>query len=151
MINTTGLWTFQNSFGGLRRAPGGWLGRKRNRSTTLSLMRVTSSMASLIMAGQQLQGLTTAPVVMAAFTSKRCASGANDADTCFSDGELNALKAVYTGYTLPLRYQTGAQSYPAMCRVASLSRSTSTRWVTNNLRRQPPSRMQLCRRQLSVR
>jgi len=129
VINTTGLWTFQNSFGGLQRAPGSWLGKKAQQvhDTVVDACDRLDGIADSVVSNYK---ACTAPVVMAAFTGKRCASGADEAVTCFSDGELNALKAVYTGYTFPFVLANGVRSYPGYVPGSELVPVNFTRWVT---------------------
>lgn len=132
VMNATGLWTFQNSFGALQSAPGSWLGNK------MQLVHDTVSGAC-----DGLDGIIDKVVsnykackpsaVIAAFTAKRCASGSDENAACFSDGQLNTLKATYNGYTFPFALAHGITSYAGYIPGSEGIPNNFSRWETGTI------------------
>lgn len=129
VINTTGLWTFQASFGALQSAPGSWLGKKAQHihDTVVGACDKLDGISDYVVSNYK---SCTADVVMRAFSAKRCPSGADEAEACFSDGELRAVKAMYGGYTFPFVLDNGFTHYPGYVPGSELVPSNLTRWVT---------------------
>ncbi|MGF6408525.1 tannase/feruloyl esterase family alpha/beta hydrolase [Paraburkholderia sp. MM5482-R1] len=110
VMNATALWTTQNSFGALQSAPGSWLGNKTQlvQNTIDGACDALDGIVDNVVSNYK---ACTASVAIAALTAKRCASGADEGSTCFSDGQLNVLKSAYNGYQFPFALANGITAY----------------------------------------
>jgi feruloyl esterase len=127
VINLTGLWTFQNSFGGLQSAPGSWLGSRAQlvQDTIAQACDALDGIADKVVSNYN---ACTASVVTAALNAKRC--NGEESEACFSEGQLNALRAMYNGYTFPFALTNGMTSYPGYVPGSEMVPNNFTRWVT---------------------
>jgi hypothetical protein len=130
VISLTGLWTFQNSFGGLQSAPGSWLGPKAQlvHDTVAQVCDALDGIADKVVSNIK---ACAASVVLAALNAKHCV--AEDSGACFTDGQLNALKVVYTGVTLPFALANGTTTYPGYVPGSEMVPNNFTRWVTGTV------------------
>jgi pimeloyl-ACP methyl ester carboxylesterase len=128
VLNTTGLWTFQNSFGGLQSAPGSWLGTKVQlvNDTVAQACDALDGIADKVVSNYK---ACTPALVQAAFDAKRCASGADEGGACFSSGQLNALKSTYAGYQFPFTLANGITTYPGYVPGSEGIPNNFARWV----------------------
>jgi hypothetical protein len=133
VINTTGLWTFQNSFGALQNAPGSWLGPRAQlvHDTVAEACDSLDGINDDVVSNYMACGPAT---VMAAFNAKRC--GTRGGDACFSDGQLNVLKAMYEGYTFPFELASGLTTYPGYVPGSEMVPNNLARWEIGSM---PPS------------
>ncbi|HSW05155.1 tannase/feruloyl esterase family alpha/beta hydrolase [Aquabacterium sp.] len=110
VIRLIGLWQYQLSMGQIQGTPGSWLGGK------IQLIHDTVEAAcdSLDGIADKVVSNTKAcrPLADAAIVAKRCASGTDEGATCFSDGQINALRWIYTGQLYPFNLANGINSYP---------------------------------------
>lgn len=111
VMNASGLWTFQNSFGELQRAPGSWLGGK------IQLVHDTVAAACDGLDGLRDQVVSnyqacTPALLQQAFAARRCTGGQEGGNACFADGQLATLRAAYDGYRFPFALANGIQAYP---------------------------------------
>jgi hypothetical protein len=110
VMNWTGLQTFGNWLGGiLQSAPGAWLGNK----TQLVHDTVTAACDGLdgIVDNVVSNYAACKPVADAALAAKRCPTGTDESPACFSDAQLNVIRAAHTGYTFDFPLANGMRSY----------------------------------------
>src|SRR5205823_1761945 len=110
VIRLMGLWIRQWSSGQVQSAAGSYLGGKQQ----LIDDTVTAACDALDGIADRVVGSYKAckPLADAALVAKRCASGTDEGPTCFSDGQLAALKWHYDGQTIPFALANGITSYP---------------------------------------
>lgn len=110
VIRLIGLWQYQLSFGQVQSTPGSWLGGK----TQLIHDTVRAACDALDGIEDQVVSHPTAcrPLADAALVAKRCASGADEGASCFSDAQINTLRWTYTGQLFPFTIANGIDSYP---------------------------------------
>ena len=110
VIRLIGLWQFQLSMGQVQSTPGSWLGGK------IQLIHDTVQSACDALDGIEDKVVSNVkackPLADAAIVAKRCASGSDEGATCFSDGQINALRWIYTGQLYPFSLANGIYSYP---------------------------------------
>lgn len=110
VIRLIGLWQFQLSMGQIQSTPGSWLGGK------VQLIHDTVQAACDALDGIQDKVVSNIkackPLADAALVAKRCASGADEGASCFSDGQITALRWIYTGQLYPFNLANGLNSYP---------------------------------------
>lgn len=111
VMNATGLWTFQNSFGELQRAPGSWLGNKTQlvHDTVADTCDGLDGIRDAVVSNYQ---ACTPALLQAAFAARRCTDGQDAGNACFSDGQLATLRATYEGYRFPFALANGIEAYP---------------------------------------
>lgn len=129
VLNTTGLWTFQNSFGALQSAPGSWLGNKVQlvHDTVAAACDALDGIVDNVVSNYL---ACTGTVVTTAFAAKRCASGGDDGAACFSDGQLAALRGTYGGYRFPFALANGIMHYPGYVPGSEAIPNNFGRWIT---------------------
>jgi pimeloyl-ACP methyl ester carboxylesterase len=110
VIRLIGLWQFQLSMGQIQSAPGSWLGGK------IQLIHDTVQTACDALDGIEDRVVSNykacKPLADAALVARRCASGTDEGASCFSDGQINALRWIYTGQLYPFALANGNYSYP---------------------------------------
>ena len=110
VIRLIGLWQFQLSMGTIQSTPGSWLGGK------VQLIHDTVQTACDALDGIQDKVVSNykacKPLADAALVARRCASGADEGATCFSDAQINALRWIYTGQLYTFSLANGLNSYP---------------------------------------
>jgi pimeloyl-ACP methyl ester carboxylesterase len=127
VMNANALWTFQNSFGALQSAPDSWLGNKTQlvhdtvQGACDALDGIIDNVVSNYKACQS--------IVNQAFNAKRCTSGTDEGATCFSDGQLNTLRAAYSGYNFPFTLTNGITSYAGYVPGSEGVPDNFARWV----------------------
>jgi pimeloyl-ACP methyl ester carboxylesterase len=110
VIRLIGLWQFQLSMGQIQSTPGSWLGGK------IQLIHDTVQTACDALDGIEDRVVSNykacKPLADAALVAARCASGTDEGASCFSDGQVNALRWIYTGQLYPFALANGNYSYP---------------------------------------
>lgn len=110
VIRLMGLWQYQLSMGTVQSTPGSWLGGK------IQLIHDTVQTACDALDGIQDRVVSNhvacRPLADAAIVALRCASGADEGPACFSDGQINALRWIYTGQLYPFNLANGLNDYP---------------------------------------
>jgi hypothetical protein len=110
VIRLIGLWQFQLSMGTIQSTPGSWLGGK------VQLIHDTVQTACDALDGIQDKVVSNykacKSLADAALVDRRCASGADEGATCFSDGQINALRWIYTGQLYPFSLANSLNAYP---------------------------------------
>lgn len=110
VVRLIGLWQFQLSMGTIQSTPGSWLGGKLQlaHDTVQAACDALDGIADKVVSNYK----ACRPLADAAIVAKRCASGADEGATCFSDGQINALRWIYTGQLYPFNLANGLNSYP---------------------------------------
>lgn len=128
VIRLLGLWQFQLSMGQIQSTPGSWLGNKIQliHDTVVTTCDSLDGIADNVVSHYK----ACKPLADAALVAKRCASGTDEGATCFSDGQISALRWIYSGqlYTFPLA--NGNYSYPGYLYGGEGLSSALTPWVT---------------------
>ncbi len=110
VIRLIGLWQFQLSMGQVQSTPGSWLGGK------IQLVHDTVQAACDALDGIEDRVVShyraCRPLADAAIVAARCASGTDEGPTCFSDGQINALRWIYSGQLYPFPLAHANYSYP---------------------------------------
>jgi pimeloyl-ACP methyl ester carboxylesterase len=110
VIRLIGLWQFQLSMGQVQSTPGSWLGGK------IQLVHDTVQAACDALDGIEDRVVShyraCKPLADSAIVAKRCPTGADEGAACFSDGQLNALRWIYSGQLYSFNLANGLNSYP---------------------------------------
>lgn len=110
VIRLIGLWQYQLSFGQVQSLPGSWLGGK------VQLVHDTVQAACDALDGLEDRVISNPkgcrPLADAALVARRCASGADEGATCFSDAQINTLRWTYSGQLYPFALANANYSYP---------------------------------------
>lgn len=112
VMNWTGLQTFGNHVGGtLQAAPDAWLGQNAKwqlvHDTVREACDALDGLADNVVSNYR----ACKPVAMPALQAKRCASGADEGSSCFSDAQLTVVRAAYDGYTFSFPRANGLMAY----------------------------------------
>jgi feruloyl esterase len=128
VMNATGLWTFQNSFGAVQSAPGSWLGTKVQliHDTVKTACDALDGLADGVVSNTK----ACTPIAAAALAALRCASGSDEGATCLSDGQLAAVKWAYDGYKFPFALANGMTSYAGYLYGGEALPNNFGNWVT---------------------
>lgn len=110
VIRLIGLWQYQLSMGQVQSTPGSYLGGKTQlvQDTVLAACDALDGIADRVVSNYK----ACKPLADAAIVAKRCASGADEGATCFSDGQIAALRWIYSGQLYPFALANGNYSYP---------------------------------------
>jgi len=110
VIRLIGLWQFQLSMGTVQSAPGSWLGGKIQlvHDTVAAACDALDGIADQVVSNY----VACKPLGDAAIAAKRCPSGTDEGATCLSDGQLAALRWIYSGERFPFPLANGLRSYP---------------------------------------
>ena len=127
VIRLIGLWQYQLSTGTVQSAPGSWLGGK----TQLVHDTVRTACDALDGIADDVVGNDKAcrPLADAALAAERCASGTDEGATCFSDGQISALRWLYSGQRYPFDLANGLNSYPGYLYGSEGVPGAFDRWV----------------------
>jgi len=110
VMNWTALQTFGNWVGGiLQSAPGAWIGNKTQlvHDTVAAACDRLDNIADNVVSNYA----ACKPVADAALAARRCPSGTDEGQACFSDAQLNVIRAAHTGYTFDFPVANGMRSY----------------------------------------
>lgn len=110
VMNWTGLQTFGTHIGGqLQAVPGGWLGGKTDliAQVVRDACDADDGAADSVVSNP---AACFAPAA-AAFARHRCASGADEGRTCFSDAQLAVIRKAHDGYDFPFALANGITRY----------------------------------------
>lgn len=110
VIRLIGLWQFQLSMGQVQSTPGSYLGGKTQlvQDTVAAACDALDGISDRVVSNVK----ACKPLADAAIVAKRCASGTDEGATCFSDGQIAALRWIYTGQLYPFALANGNYSYP---------------------------------------
>lgn len=110
VLNWSGLQTFGNHVGGVAQSqPGAWLSGKVQlvHDTVKSACDSLDGIADGVVSHYKACKAAADP----ALAAKRCASGADEGASCFSDAQLQAIGAAHAGYTFSFPLANGITSY----------------------------------------
>ena len=110
VIRLIGLWQYQLSMGQIQSTAGSYLGGKAQ--LVHDTIAAACDALDGIKDGVVSNPMACKPLAQAALAAKRCASGTDEGATCFSDGQLAALRWIYTGQLFPFSLANGLTSYP---------------------------------------
>ena len=110
VIRLIGLWQYQLSMGTIQSTPGSYLGGKIQliHDTVQTACDALDGISDKVVSNYK----ACRPLADAALVAKRCASGTDEGATCFSDGQINALRWIYTGQLYPFSLANGLNYYP---------------------------------------
>jgi len=110
VIRLIGLWQYQLSMGTIQSTPGSWLGGKIQlvHDTVQTACDDLDGIADKVVSNYK----ACRPLADAALVAKRCASGTDEGAGCFSDGQINTLRWLYTGQLYPFALANGLNYYP---------------------------------------
>jgi feruloyl esterase len=110
VMNFTGLQTFGNYAGGIVQSrPGAWLGAKVQlvHDTVRDVCDSLDGIADGVVSNYK----ACKPLADAALAAKRCANGGDEGTSCFSDAQLESIRAAHSGYTFSFPLANGLTSY----------------------------------------
>ena len=131
VIRLMGLWQFQLSMGQVQSTAGSWLGGK------VQLVHDTVRQACDALDGLEDQIVSNykacAPLAEAALAAKRCASGADEGRSCFSDAQMTTLRWVHGGQRYPFALVNQLPSYPGYLYGSEGVDGAFERWITDSV------------------
>jgi pimeloyl-ACP methyl ester carboxylesterase len=132
VMNFTALQHFGNHAGGvLQSKPGAWLQSKVQlvHDTVKAACDAADGIADGVVSNYR----SCRPMAIAALAAKRCAGGADEGATCFSEAQLAAINGAYTGYTFKFPLANGVTSYAGLNFGSEGLAGAWDRWVTGTV------------------